>query len=160
MATVPEFSSTRPPAMVRAASLRSSMPSSLMGEPAAVLFQHRAGVVGEARQIYMGVGRPIGAMETNPCPIRFSDESGKSSLFIFAMRGGRDRLATPFHNSFDSGRNGRRLRLFSEPRLPHRFAHQRADPRRIATPSYAHKAYLSPEFGFDHRQTSHAGVFD
>src|ERR1700722_18246091 len=52
------------------------------------------------------------------------------------------------------------LRSTSEPRLPHRFAHQRADRRRIATPSYAHQAYLSPKFGLDDRQTDHAEMFD
>jgi hypothetical protein len=38
-------------------------------------------------------------------------------------------FATPFHRSIDSGRNVRRLRLFSEPHLPHRLARQRADRR-------------------------------
>jgi hypothetical protein len=46
------------------------------------------------------------------------------------------------------------------PCLPHRLAHQRTDPRRIATPSHAHQAYLSPKLRVDDRQTNDARVFD
>src|SRR5580704_5387245 len=64
------------------------------------------------------------------------------------------------HHSTDSSSNVRGLRLLSEPGLPHRLTDQRADRRRIATPSYAHQAYLSPKFRLDDRQTDHVGVFD
>jgi hypothetical protein len=55
--------------------------------------------------------------------------------------------ASPFHHSTESSSNVHGLRLLSQPSLSHGLAHQRADSRRIATPSYAHQADLSPKFG-------------
>jgi hypothetical protein len=52
------------------------------------------------------------------------------------------------------------LRSFVKPSLSHRFAHQRANPARIAAPSHAHEVHLSPKLGFDNGRSHNAGVFD
>jgi hypothetical protein len=55
------------------------------------------------------------------------NRGGLGGLLLGARRGKHDRGT--YHP----------LRSMSEPSLPHRFTHQRADRRRIATPSYAHQ---------------------